>query len=817
MNYLNPKQILSASAIWQTAVKRRSLLQLRLKQAIVAIVGSHSLSWVKASASFSWFAIRMIRANGNQGLALYLKAANLLLIRATAGKKLTNSRLAGAAVSVTEGGLPRIIVASHRLRIKGGDRSVIRFWLGLFTLYRVLPFRGRLSVESILKPGVELSNSLIHSWKLFLTNFFWPYLGKFGVKPLESVLCHDDLLEPGKRFQRERSYWKYPALEGTRRLLMSSGPGSFVTAGSSIISHGYDAFLWTTATELWPFLKAMCLVTGNIHFIDSIPFSLAAEQKTRDLNFNVDGTYELGKLSIREEPGKLRVFAMVDSLTQWVLHPLHRALFKILEVIPQDGTFDQLAPVNKMMGALKEKGTNNVWSFDLSAATDRIPVLLQELVLAGFTGMDFAFFWRSLLCNRYYQLPTQWLKTFGKRGLASLKTGVRPFQLRDPKSNKLGKVMYQPIKAVRYAVGQPMGAYSSWAMLALVHHALIQFAAFRAGWRVWFPLYAVLGDDVVIGDHLVADHYTRLMAEIGVDIGFHKSVISDNLSCEFAKKYFYKGEEVTPLPLVGISSGWLGATFVPEVIKISERLTGRKLSGYNIGRFLGIGYKACSGADNRPLLSMPKILSRVLILLSKPGAPRGVGTLYDWLRVESLQTRRVTDQKSSDSLVRYVVKWCKTERFPRLLELMGSNMAKFMPAQTFEGSDVLFQTYAKWFHNYIREPLIQDFEVKRMEVEAILRGMTTIILPTEKEVCNLLSTVEEFEDLIGEIPSQVLRHSSQRFGKAEALATANRAKRLVTQGPTSVKRWRALRKLLGTSLPVKPLVTGGGTARGASE
>jgi len=816
MNYLNSKQILSASAIWQTAVKRRSLLQLRLKQAIVAIVGSHSLSWVKASASFSWFVIRMIRANGNQGLALYLKAANLLLIRATAGKLLDNPRLAGAAVSVTNGGLPRIIVPSHRLRIKGGDRSVIRFWLGLFTLYRVLPFRGRLTVDTILTPGVELSDDLLYDWRSFLKNFFWPYLKRMGVSPLQSELSRDDLLEPGKRIQREKSYWLFRSLEGTRRLLMSAGPGSRVTAGSSIISHGYDAFLWTTATELWPYLKGMCLITGNIHFLDSMPFVLAEKQETKDLNFNVNGEYELGKLSIVEEPGKLRVVAMVDSITQWVLYPLHKALFKILEVIPQDGTFDQLAPVNKMMVAMKEKGLKNVWSYDLSAATDRIPVELQELTLAGFTSVDLAFYWRSLLCNRYYQLPAQWLKTFGAKKAAAL-TGTRPIQLRDPKTGKLGTVKYAPIGAIRYAVGQPMGAYSSWAMLALVHHALVQFAAFKAGWRAWFPLYAVLGDDVVIGDHLVANQYTRLMEQIGVGIGFHKSIISDNLSCEFAKKFFYKGEEVTPLPLVGISAGWLGASFVPEVVKTVERLTGCRLSGYNIGRFLGVGFKACSGADNRPLLRLPKILSRVLILLSKPNAPRGVATLYDWLRLESLSTHVVTDQKSSDSLVKHVVKWCSEERFPRLLELMGSNMAKFLPAQTFEGSEALFQEYAKWFHLYIREPLMQDFEIKRMEVEAILRGITGIVLPTEKEVCDLLQSVEEFEDLIGEIPSQVLRHKSQMHGKAEAQATANRAMRLVKQGPTSVKRWRSLRKLLGTSLVVKPLVTGGGSARGASE
>lgn len=50
---------------------------------------------------------------------------------------------------------------------------------------------------------------------------------------------------------------------------------------------------------------------------------------------------------------------------------------------------------------------------------------------------------------------------------------------------------------VRYARGQPMGLYSSWAVFALTHHVLIGFAAYRKGIKS-FLKYAVLGDDVVI-------------------------------------------------------------------------------------------------------------------------------------------------------------------------------------------------------------------------------------------------------------------------------------------------------------------------------
>jgi len=37
--------------------------------------------------------------------------------------------------------------------------------------------------------------------------------------------------------------------------------------------------------------------------------------------------------------------------------------------------------------------------------------------------------------------------------------------------------------AYRYSVGQPMGCLSSWGMLALSHHMIVQVAARRAGYQ----------------------------------------------------------------------------------------------------------------------------------------------------------------------------------------------------------------------------------------------------------------------------------------------------------------------------------------------
>lgn len=86
----------------------------------------------------------------------------------------------------------------------------------------------------------------------------------------------------------------------------------------------------------------------------------------------------VGRLGLKQEAaGKVRVFAMVDCWTQWLLKPLHLAIFHLLDRLPSDGTHNQLAPILRLI----ENGHNRFWSFDLSAATDRLPVTLQAYLL----------------------------------------------------------------------------------------------------------------------------------------------------------------------------------------------------------------------------------------------------------------------------------------------------------------------------------------------------------------------------------------------------------------------------------------------------
>jgi hypothetical protein len=95
-------------------------------------------------------------------------------------------------------------------------------------------------------------------------------------------------------------------------------------------------------------------------------------------------------------------------------------------------------------------------------------------------------------------------------------------------------------------------------MLNLVHHMMVQFAAFDAGKKnqflsinpspFFFDKYQILGDDLVIFDKEVAHSYLRLCMELGVSINLTKSIVSvDRDVVEFAKRTSSLGIDVSPL------------------------------------------------------------------------------------------------------------------------------------------------------------------------------------------------------------------------------------------------------------------------------
>nr|QXN75380.1 MAG: RNA-dependent RNA polymerase [Grapevine-associated mitovirus 5] len=257
----------------------------------------------------------------------------------------------------------------------------------------------------------------------------------------------------------------------------------------------------------------------------------------------------LSKLSLKPEPaGKVRVFAILDVWSQSVLKPIHDHIFEILKSIPNDGCFDQIKPLQRLM----LKGHKNVFSFDLSAATDRLPILLQTQVMSWLYGQDVALAWKTLLIDRDYFIKTTDLAKYGTKSDIIVKESDR----------------YEDGFNLRYAVGQPMGALSSWGVFSLTHHIIIQYCARQAGFKSWFDDYALLGDDVVIANKEVADLYLFTMTKVlGVEINLSKSLISNNGTAEFAKQLVSGTVNYTPVGAKNIAQSLKNFANFPSILR----------------------------------------------------------------------------------------------------------------------------------------------------------------------------------------------------------------------------------------------------------
>jgi hypothetical protein len=227
----------------------------------------------------------------------------------------------------------------------------------------------------------------------------------------------------------------------------------------------------------------------------------------------------LGRLhAIEEAAGKVRIVAICDYFTQILCKGVHEYLFKILGLIPQDGTFNQ----QKAVDSFAAMGFKDIYSYDLTAATDMIPSQLYVEVLAALIGRPLAEAWMRLLTDRDFLKPQDHLAE----------------QESSPVEN------WEPF--VRYTRGQPMGALSSWAGLAIVHHAMVQYASFSAGLGLAVA-YRVLGDDIVIAGKELADAYLRVCASFGIPVGIHKSLVSKNGLLNFASQTLLGVDNISPV------------------------------------------------------------------------------------------------------------------------------------------------------------------------------------------------------------------------------------------------------------------------------
>lgn len=216
----------------------------------------------------------------------------------------------------------------------------------------------------------------------------------------------------------------------------------------------------------------------------------------------------LRKLSvIPDKEGKSRIIGLLDYWSQTVLKPFHDHTMRLLHRFePMDSTWDQSRFTKRPIL------DGPYFSFDLSNATDRFPLAFQSYVVEKLYTKEVAEAWKRLLVRLEF-------------------------------ASKDGPIVF--------AVGQPLGAYSSWSVFSLSHHITVGIAARRCGKKLPFTGYYLLGDDIMIADHDVAMEYMKLMEYLGVEISKSKTLVSTSLF-SFASRYFLNKEEISPFTFTGL-------------------------------------------------------------------------------------------------------------------------------------------------------------------------------------------------------------------------------------------------------------------------
>lgn len=398
-----------------------------------------------------------------------IKLIRLHVTRYLCGQPLLQTNAIGLAI--LKDGLPKALGPWLPIIRNGPDNNTLRLLNTLLAVSRVMPAQGVVDYSSVTSAGpIESIGAVGSELKRVITD-----LNLHLEKP-QWTKCH---------------------------LSTKAGPNAQAMVGSMVdIHHLPDTLVKALAVIGGPrLLSRIRLLRENYHLKPWME-----KFKIRDMSL-------IRKLSIiHDREGKERIIAIFDYWSQTALKPLHDSLMNMLRTIKGDCTFDQQSSTRWL------KVPGPYYSLDLSAATDRFPVRLQEIVLAHLIDPEYAEAWRHVMVGYEFVVPSS-------------------------------------SQAVKYGAGQAMGAYSSWTTFALCHHLVVRAAAMRAGYTAKWSNYCLLGDDLVLTNPKVVREYRAIMDSLGVVISDSKTHVSEH-SYEFAKRWFRSGIEVSGFPFGSILEGY---------------------------------------------------------------------------------------------------------------------------------------------------------------------------------------------------------------------------------------------------------------------
>jgi hypothetical protein len=443
---------------------------------------------------------------GNEKFISYLKVSLFAINSFLGDKPLVNTKDQAILVKLSHG-LPTFIPAHYRRLIRERNKDFIQIIVSVLYSYKGLGMDyGPIDLSTIQAPAWDLSN-----------NYFYDQFKAFAPSWSKQFLS---VVTPIK-------YFSCPELH------LISAPANGVLRGPSCGFKNLDYYtlrvkypdlrsaIITFATEI----KHVKFLNKFVNSADGILFPSHLQSvipKDPSLMEIANGA-ELGRLCTKyEAAGKIRVFAIGDIWSQWVLKPLHDFMFDILRKIPSDSTFDQEASLESF---IQENKGSLFWSFDLKSATDMIPKQLYIDMLTGLIGSKAAGAWSKIM-DRPFLLPKEILD--------------KGNYIRDYGSN-----------TIRYTRGQPMGLLSSWASLALLHHCIVSFAfhLIKPGAKVPSHYYRVLGDDIVIANKDLADSYSHVCDTLGITLSIPKSFRETTIANFASQVISNSGENFSPISL----------------------------------------------------------------------------------------------------------------------------------------------------------------------------------------------------------------------------------------------------------------------------
>lgn len=370
---LSKSQLILSKFSGNLSVKGGKPLLKHLLKVVKVIVLVMNPSWVRLTIILTRRMAEIYKSQGPKGFVKTMKTLSVITQQSVAGYRLDDITSLGPRVSRTKGGLPRILPSGARKEIRLGNPLMIKWALTMFATFRVVEYGSVPKIDTISTPfggtyeTIDKFNKIIaRVIKRFIPQHYW-------FKPLRSILPKANLSTS------PNSYWKFGEY--------STHPKALIRSYLALRFHPKVEQALMELTDYIPmdinFIKLMKHKEEITDFFLHNWFGKITQfwpTKVDDLLAS-----RLGKLGFKQEPaGKVRIFAMVDPITQWVLEPLHKWIFSILRRIPMDGTFDQMKPLNRVPFGIP------LYSFDLTAATDRLPIQIQKSILSARFGKAFS-------------------------------------------------------------------------------------------------------------------------------------------------------------------------------------------------------------------------------------------------------------------------------------------------------------------------------------------------------------------------------------------------------------------------------------------